>query len=625
MRETREPVCLHHLVERQVERTPNAVAVVLDDARLTYRELNRRANQLAHHLRAMGVGHETRVGVCVARSLDMVVGLLAVLKAGGAYVPLDPTYPLARLGFMLTDARPEVLLTQEQILPRLGACASSVLRFDRDGGAWAGEQDTNPAASTIPDHLAYVIYTSGSTGRPKGVLVAHRGVVNYLAFLAKTYGLGPADAVLQVASLSFDSSVRDFFGPLSTGACIVLMRDDEVSDPWAVLTKIERHGVTRILAITPSMLRVLLATAEEEGRSAESIRTILVSGEALHASDVARARTFAGNALIVNQYGPTETTMIATGHPAGAAKSAPGVVPVGRAIDNVQVYVLDGDLNPVPAGVAGEVHIGGVGVARGYLNRPDLTAEKFIPSPFSGEAGARLYKTGDLGRFVTDGTLEWLGRIDRQVKIHGIRVELGEIEAMLCEHPAVREAVVTMQGADPDDQRLAAYVVAASGTVADRRDLRRFLQDRLPRYMVPLDFVAVAALPRTPNGKVDRRLLSSFDHADRGPDAATGSPRTAVEQAVATLWTEVLKRDRVDVRDDFFESGGHSLSAGRLLARVRATFQVDVSVGAFFAAPTVAGLATSIVRALEAMGRGGAEVEGPSGESARGMLHDARG
>ncbi len=624
-------VCLHQLVERQVERTPDAVAVALEDAQLTYRELNRRANQLAHYLRARGVGAERLVGVCMERSFEMVIGLLGVLKAGGAYVPLDPTYPRERLAFLLNDAGPGILLTQERLLDKLPSHTGSVLCVDRDRDRWEEQQDTNPAVLAVPDDLAYVIYTSGSTGRPKGVLVAHRGVVSYLTFLAKTYDLGPADAVLQLTSISFDPSVRDIFGPLTTGARVVLMRDAEILDPLAVLNSIRKHRVTRIVAIVLSMLRPLLTVAEEEGLSAESIQTILVSGEPLHISDVARARKFASNALIVNHYGPTECTMTVTCHSVGTLDTGRSLVPAGRPIHNVHLYILDGDLNPVPIGVPGEVHIGGAGVARGYLNRPELTVEKFIPSPFNNEPGARLYKTGDLGRYLPDGILELLGRIDHQVKVRGIRVELGEIEAVLCENAAVREAVVVVREDGPGDQRLVAYIVAGREAASDSRELRSFLQEKLPGYMVPADFVFLDALPLTPNRKVDRRALPLPDRGARGLDQPFAAPRTVIEEVLAKMWAEVLRLDRVGIHDNFFRVGGHSLLAGRLLGRVRERFHADVSLRTFFAAPTVAGLAMTIVEGLAERAGDGAlattleELRGLSDEDAERLLGDVAG
>ena len=581
-----------------MERNPDAVAIVHGPARLTYRELNQQANRLAHHLRTLGAAPETLVGVCMERSLEMVVGLLAVLKAGGAYVPLDPTHPVERLRFMFADARPGILLTQERLLPTLPDYSGLVLCVDRDRGRWETGQDANPAPLTGPANLAYVIYTSGSTGRPKAVLVAQRGVVNYLVFIAKAYELGAADVVLPLSSICFDPSVRDIFGPLTSGARIVLMRDQEVLDPQAVLAEIARHNVTRILAITPSTLRPLLTTAEDNGLVAASIRTILVSGEPLHRLDVARARTFARNAVIVNHYGPTETTMTATCHVVGPAELSGRRVPVGRPIDNVQVYVLDEDLKPVPFGAAGEVHIGGAGVARGYLNRPELTAEKFVPNPFVRGRGARLYRTGDLGRYLPDGTLELLGRADQQVKIRGVRVELGEIEALLCEHANVREAAVILREDELENRQLTAYVVAPPDGDLDAHELRRFLKARLPGYMVPADFVRIEALPRTPNRKVDRRNLPAPDRSRRDREQNAAPPRTEIEKLVAGMWAKVFKVDRVGISDDFFELGGHSLLAGRLLTQVCRHFRVDVRLRAFFDAPTVAGLAKAVARAM---------------------------
>jgi amino acid adenylation domain-containing protein len=621
--------CLPELVTRQVERTPDATAVVFEDAALTYRELNRRANQLAHHLRALGVGPEMLVGICVERSLELVIALLAVLKAGGAYLPLDPTYPRQRLAFLLGDARPGILLTQAGLADTLPAYAGPAICVDRDRDNWERERMTDPAVPLAADNLAYVIYTSGSTGRPKGVQVTHRGVVNYLTFLAKTYELGPADVVLQLTSISFDPSVRDIFGPLTTGARLVLMKDAEVLDPLALLAAIRARRATRILASTPSMLRPLVAAACEESVSLESLRTILVGGEPLRAADVTGLRQLAGGALIVNHYGPTECTMTSTCYAVSPADASRSLVPAGRPIDNVQLYILDRYLNPVPIGVAGEVHIGGVGVARGYLNRPELTAQRFIPHPFSDEPGARLYKTGDVGRYLPDGTLELLGRRDEQVKVRGIRVELGEIEAVLCEHAGVREAAVAAWEDGPDDRRLAAYVVARSAPAPERHELRRFLQDRLPGYMVPADFVMMDALPLTPTRKVDRRALHRPDRVARERDRTFAAPRTMVEEALAGMWAEVLGLDRVGIHDDFFELGGHSLMVGRLLSAVRKRFHVGVSMRAFFTAPTVEALALAIVQELAGRAEAGTmestlqELRALSDEDARRLVGEA--
>lgn len=630
---TRTPLppdtCLQQVVERQVERTPDAIAVVFEDAAVTYRELNRRANRLAHHLRSLGVGPEIPVGVCMERSLEMVVALLAVLKAGGAYVPLDPTHPMERLAFLLGDARPSVLLTQERLAGALPGCSGPTICVDRDHGRWEREPVTDPAVATAGGDLAYIIYTSGSTGRPKGVQVTHRGVVNYLTFLAKTYALGAADVVLQLPSISFDPSVRDIFGPLTSGGRLVLIRDSEALDARAVLVAMRAHRVTRILAIVPSMLRPLLAAADEEGWSAESLRTILVSGEPLRMADVTGIRKIAGGALIVNHYGPTECTMTSTCYPIGAGDTGRSLVPAGGPIDNVQLYILDGRLNPVPIGVMGEVHIGGAGVARGYLNRPGLTAEQFIPHPFSSEPGARLYKTGDMGRYLPDGTLELLGRRDQQVKVRGIRVELGEIEAVLCEHASVREAAVIAWEDGPGDQWLAAYLVARPGAAPDSRELRRFLQGRLPGYMVPSDIVTIDALPLTPTRKVDRRALPRPERAAGEPGRTFANPRTMVEGMLAGIWAEMLRLDRVGIHDDFFELGGHSLMAGRLLSIVRARFDVGVSMRTFFGAPTVAALSIAIVEGLsgradaDAMTRTFEELGSLSDEDAQRLLAEA--
>ncbi|MBI2197271.1 MAG: amino acid adenylation domain-containing protein [Candidatus Rokubacteria bacterium] len=586
--------CVHHLVEAQVERTPDAVAVVHDGVEISYRELNRRANRLAHHLGALGVGPDVLVGICAQRSVEMIVGLLGILKAGGAYLPLDPSYPADRLSFMLEDARPRLVLTQERLLARMPSDTVPMLCLDRDRPRFDAEDGATPSVACQADQLAYVIYTSGSTGRPKGTLLAHRGVVNCLAFVARAYDLVAADVALWLTSISFDASVRCIFGPLATGGRLVLLTDEEVSDPAAVLAHIHEQQITVILAIVPPMLRALTRAAEETARPAQSLRFVLPSGEALPTVDCRRAAALlCPAARIVNQYGPTECTMFSTYHFGTAEDHAREVVPIGRPIANARVYILDRALNPVPVGVPGEIHLGGVGLARGYLNRPELTAEKFIADPFDAASGSRLYKTGDQGRYLPDGAIEFLGRLDYQVKIGGVRVELGEIEVVLAQHPDLREVAVVAREDLPADRRLVAYIVPGRQPAPEPAGLRRFLQERLPFVMVPAQFVMLEALPLTPNGKVNRRALPAPDLTPM--ERRFVAPRTPLETTLCEIWAGILGREQVGVDDDFFDLGGHSLLALRLLSRVRSRFHVDLPLRALFDAPRVADLATLIV------------------------------
>ena len=590
--------CIHQLFEAQVERTPDAVAVVFEERQLTYRELNRRANQVAHYLRKSGVGPEVLVGLCLERSLEMVVGLLGILKAGGAYVPLDPEYPKARLAYMLAQTEIDFLLTNERLLQTLAEFKGRAVCLDRDGGLFEREQEHNPDTAIEPDNLAYVIYTSGSTGKPKGVLSCHRGVANYFSYLGETYSLSSVDRVLQIPSLSFDASVRDLIGPLTAGAQVVIVNDCDAKDPAALLSIIKEHGVTCILSIVPTLFNELLEAGHGRDPLYDSLRLILVSGEALAVSSCRKARQMFGDRTwIVNQYGPTESTLTCSYHRVVEADNDRGIAPLGRAIPNARIYILDSYLNPVPIGISGELHIGGIGLARGYLNSPDLTADRFIPDPFSGDPGARLYKTGDLARYLTDGKIEFLGRMDHQVKVRGFRIELGEIEVVLTQHPAVRQAVAVVRKDVPGDNRLVAYVVPSIEQTPTRNELRNFLKSKLPEYMVPSAFVVLDSLPLTPNRKVDRRALPIPDGSRPEPEGGFVAPRTPVEETLAGIWAEVLGVERVGANDNFFELGGHSLLATQVMSRVRSAFEVEIPLRSVFESPTVAGLAVQIAQA----------------------------
>jgi amino acid adenylation domain-containing protein len=575
--------CLQELFEEQARRAPDAPALRLGQQVLSYGELDARANRLAQALRGHGVGPDTRVALCLERSFDLVVGLLGVLKAGGAYVPLDPAYPRERLDFMLQDSGATVLLTHSHLRDSLSPGAAHVLALDTHAAALAGQPDSAPARLGTADHLAYVIYTSGSTGRPKGVMVAHRGVLNLARHLAHATGIQPGQRVLQFASFSFDAAVYEVTLALLSGATLVLAPREQLL-PGQPLVDVLRGQAIDSALLPPSVLALL----PTEGL--ETLRTLLTGGEACTAEVAAK---WAPGRRFINAYGPTEASVIATLHACAPDGRKP---PIGRALSNTRLYVLDGHLNPVPVGVPGELFIGGVGLARGYLGRPDLSAERFVPDAFGTEPGARLYRTGDRVRWLADGTLEYLGRTDFQVKLRGFRIEPGEIEAVLTAHPSVAQARVLAREDRPGDKRLVAYVVGAAGETVDPKALQAHLEQRLPGHMVPSALVPLDAFPLTPNGKVDRKALPA-PHPSRhtaAPDAV--APRDVLEHTLAGIWEELLGVGSVDVRASFFELGGHSLLAVQLMARIRERTGRELPLASLFQAPTVEGLASLLRR-----------------------------
>ena len=550
--------CIHQLFEEQVERTPGAVAVVFEGEQLTYAELNRRANQLAHYLQKLGVGPEVLVGICVERSLEMVVGLLGILKAGGAYVPLDPAYPKERLAFMLEGTQAPVLLTQERLVEGLPEHEARVVCLDADWEAIAGESTENPDSEVTVDNLAYVIYTSGSTGRPKGVQILHDAVVN-LDTMHQRPGLAQQDVLLSVTTLSFDIAVLELFLPLTIGARVELVSRAVAADGVQLMAALAASDAT-VMQATPATWRLLLGA----GWQGDEQLRILCGGEAL--PRMLANQLLRRDSALWNLYGPTETTVWSAIYEVGQNK---GSVSIGQPIANTQIYLLDANLRPVPVGVPRELYIGGAGLARGYLNRPELTAQSFIPDPFSDEPGERLYKTGDLARYLPDGNIEFLGRIDCQVKIRGFRIELGEIETVLGQHPDVRETVVLAREDTPGDKRLVAYVVPRDEQVPTATELRRFLKQKLPDYMIPSAFVLLEVLPLTPNGKVDRRTLPAPNSVRPEMEAAFVAPRTSVEEVLAEIWAEVLGLEQVGIYDNFFELGGNSLLSVQIVSKVR--------------------------------------------------------
>ncbi|RKH59280.1 non-ribosomal peptide synthetase, partial [Corallococcus interemptor] len=582
---TRAPfpeACMHSLFEAQVRRAPETVAAVFEGTQLTYAQLDARANQLAHALRRRGVGPEVRVALSVERSLDIVIGLLGILKAGGAWVPVDPLLPRERLAFMLEDSAAQVLVTQQPLVDRFPeALHARALCLDTERAALAMEPTVAPVTGVTPANMAYLLYTSGSTGTPKGTAVEHRSVANLVTHEAVAYGIGPGSRVLQFASLSFDLSVEEIFTTLCNGATLVLAPLEKLM-PGAPLPVLLREQHLSVVSLTPA---ALAATSAER---LPEVRTVISGGEALPADVVAR---WAPGRRLLNTYGPTEATVIAT---FGEVVADGNVPSIGKPLANVRVYVLDPHGHPVPVGVRGELHIGGVGVARGYAGRPGLTAERFIPDAFSSTPGGRLYRTGDVVRWRADGQLDFVGRIDAQVKVRGFRIELGEVENALRAAPAVKDAVVLAREDSPGDKRLVAYVV---GEALDVTALRAHLKQHLPEYMVPAAFVPLEALPLTSNGKVDRKALPAPDATVLRASHAYEAPASPLEEKLAALWSEVLRVPAVGRTDNFFELGGHSLLATQLVARVRAALDIELPLRALFEAPTIAALAEKVQRA----------------------------
>ncbi|HEX8363539.1 MAG TPA: amino acid adenylation domain-containing protein, partial [Longimicrobium sp.] len=573
--------CMHELFEAHAERTPGATALVCGARELTYDELNARANRLAHHLRALGVGPDSRVAICLDRGAEMVVALLATLKAGGAYVPLDPAYPADRLRYMLEDSRPRAVLTQAAHAALFVDVDAPVL--DVRAPIWDSCPETNPEREGLsPENLAYIIYTSGSTGLPKGVMLEHRGVVNLLCSMGETVGIAPADRVLALTTIAFDISVLEIFLPLVSGASVVMVDRATAADPDLLAAAVAAHAPT-VMQATPATWRMLL---ECGWRGNPTIRA-LSGGEAL---PVGLARELVARVgSLWNVFGPTETTIWSSAQRVDAGTlHERATVPIGAPLWNTCIYVLDAAGEPVPAGVAGELFIGGDGVARGYLNRPELTAERFVADPFS---GGRMYRTGDLGRWLPDGTIEYLGRNDFQVKIRGFRIELGEIESRIAGHPRVREAAVVAS-----EERLVAYFVADGELGAGA--LRAHLAEGLPEYMVPSAFIRMDAFPLTLNGKLDRKALPA---PEGGTFAAREyeAPLGEVEVAVAGIWATVLGVERVGRWDHFFEMGGHSLRAVQVTSRVRQALGVDVALGGLFAKPVLADYARGLAAAAK--------------------------
>ncbi len=577
--------CLHELIANQAARTPDAIAVEFEDERLTYAELDAKTNQLAHHLQGLGVGPEVLVGICVERSARMVLGVLGILKAGGGYVPIDPAYPADRQAFMLESSQAPVIITEERLRASLPAGDARIVCVDTEWEAISGHPTLPPRSPNDPAQLAYVIYTSGSTGKPKGVQIQHRALVNFLATMQKTPGLAADDVLVAVTTLSFDIAGLELYLPLITGARVVIAPAATTTDPRALAELLRTSGAT-IMQATPTTWGMLV----DSGWSPPSGMKALCGGEAL---PVALADSLVKLGLeLWNMYGPTETTIWSTcAHVTTEGKT----LTIGRPIANTMLYILDAGMEPVPVGVAGELWIGGDGLARGYRGRDDLTRERFVPDPFArseSPAGpSRMYRTGDLARYRPDATVEFLGRIDNQVKVRGFRIELGEIETVLANHPAVRSAVVVARGS-AGEAELAAYVISTGVPVAARA-LRQYLTQSLPAYMVPSTVTALDAFPLTPNGKVDRKALPEPSR-ERSEDREFVAPRTDMERRLVEIWQRELDIARIGITDDFFDLGVTSIVAATLFAAIEHELGDALPLGAIFRAPTIEELAKLI-------------------------------
>ncbi|MEH2442452.1 amino acid adenylation domain-containing protein [Nostoc sp.] len=585
-----EQSCIHQLFEAQVERSPDSVAAIFAQQQITYHDLNARANQLARYLQTLGVQSDVLVGICVERSLETIVALLAILKAGGAYVPLDTAYPQQRLSLMLTDSQVTVLLTQQCLLEQLPEHQATIVCLDRDWGDIATQAQDNLDINIHPDNLAYVIYTSGSTGKPKGVAMPHRPLVNLISWQSQTSTVGFGSKTLQYTPISFDVSFQEIFATLTIGGTLVLISESMRREPTHLLQFLNQVGIERLF-LPYVALQQLAEIARIEGIVPWSLREVITAGEQLRITDaIAHLFHQLPNCTLHNHYGPSETHVVTAFTLANSPINWSVLPLIGRPIANSQIYLLDSQLQPVPVGVPGELYIGGIGIARGYLNRFDLTDARFIPNPFN---NSKLYKTGDLARYLPDGNIEYLSRIDRQVKIRGFRIELGEIEALLAQHPSVKTSVLIDREDVPGQKHLVAYVVQNQQYENDSQltlELRHFLKQKLPEYMIPTAFVCLEKLPLTPSGKLDRRALPAPDRSRPILEVALITPRTITEQKMVGIWIKILGIDRVGIQDNFFELGGNSLLAAQLMIYVRETFQVQMPVRCIFEQQTIEGL-----------------------------------
>lgn len=588
-------VCVPQLVANQAAATPGAIALVANDQAITYRELNRQANQLAHYLQSLDVGPNVLVGVCLERSLDMVVALLGILKAGGAYVPLDPTYPPLRLAFMMEDTQAPVLITRQRQAARLPAHNVQVVCLDSDAAVLAQQSTADTTPTPTSTALAYVIYTSGSTGQPKGVQITHESLLNLIFWHQRVFSVSPEDRATQLAGPAFDATVWELWPYLTIGASVYLPDEDTRVTPLRLRNWLIEQQIT--ITFLPTALAEGVMALEWPMQA--TLRYLLTGADTLH-----RYPSPDLPFTLVNNYGPTENTVVTTSGPVPPTKRLDALPSIGRPIANTQVYILDEQLRQVPIGEIGELYIGGASLSRGYLHRPDLTAERFIRHPFSDEPGARLYKTGDLARFLPDGQIAFLGRDDTQIKIRGYRIEPDEIVSMLNSHPAIEASVVTAMASEESagDKSLVAYIVPASGAHASVTALQEHLRTYLPDYMIPVTFIKLEALPLTPNGKVDRRALPAPSAANTlRDDAGTETESyTVVEERVEAIVSSLLRLDRVGLDDNFFLLGGHSMLGTQVIAQMADTFGVDIPLRTLFDGPTVRDLSAEVERLVVA-------------------------
>lgn len=615
--------CIHKLFEEQAGRFPDEVAVESQDAKLTYNDLNKRSNRVAHHLQTLGVGPDKLVGIYMARSVECIVGLLAILKAGGAYLPLSTTYPKERLAYMINDAGLDVVLTTENLRSELPDHQAQVVCLDNDANKWMPYSQENPAHEVQADQLAYVSYTSGSTGTPKGVEVPHRGVIR-LIFGADYVQLGPRQRFLQHSTLSFDASTFEIWGALLHGGTCVLLPDHHLS--LQVFGRTLREHKVNTLWVTSALYNSII---DEAPNILEGVEQLLIGGESLSVEHIWRGLKRFPQTRFINGYGPTESTTFTCCYriPPELDRNLSSI-PIGRPIGNTQVYLLNDTGQPVPVGVTGELHIGGDGLARGYLHHPDLTEEKFVPNPFRKEPGARLYRSGDMARFRPDGEIEFIGRTDDQVKLRGHRIELGEIECVLRQHRDIKEVVVIApkSAGTADEKSLVAYVVAEQETILTKNELQDFLKAKIPKYMLPSTFVILDEFPVNDIGKVDRLALPEAESPRTDPQKPLLPPQTSLEKVVAKVWSRVLSTDLIGVQADFFEIGGHSLSATRVMARLHDVFRLDLPLRTFFEAPTVMSQAHAIAEAwgsteeVEQVAQTFLELDGLSSEEVQGLL-----
>ena len=585
--------CIHQRFEAQVKQTPNSVAVIFESSQLTYAELNQRANRLAHYLQKQGVGPEVLVGIFIERdasgeallTLDVITVMLGILKAGGAYLPIDTALPKESLAFRLQDAQVPILLTQQSLVEKLPEYSGQVIYLDRDAAVIGQENSENPTSGASSENLVYVLFTSGSTGQPKGVAIEHRSLLNYVDGILARLDLPPGSSYATFSTFAADLGYTAIFPALCTGGCLHVVSQEQLSNPEALVNYFQRHPID-CLKIVPSHLSALLAASGTQ--SILPRQRLILGGEAASWTLIEQIRQQAPNCQIMNHYGPTETTVGVLTYPVRdqLSRHDSKTVPLGRPLANTQVYVLDKQLQPVPIGVPGELYIGGSGLARGYLNRPELTSERFITNRFTNESRARLYKTGDLIRYLPDGNLEFLGRTDNQVKIRGFRIELGEIEALLNQHPGVRQSVVSVWE-EQENKRLVAYIVPNKQQRPSVSDLRNFLGEKRPEYMIPGAFVFLKALPLLSNGKVDRQSLPAPNQARPELAATFVAPRNEVEQTIANIWQEMLQVERVGVNDSFFELGGHSLLVVQVHSKLKSIFNQEISITDLFRYPTV--------------------------------------